>query len=203
MPSDEPSGAVDADFDDAATDAEAQLRKNIAAYPSSIEPGDVVIDLVQGRPLYVRRQRGTAAEYFESEDFDLTTYKAHPWLPITPDDTIFECVFLPTNPESIPTAKKDKTYDYPRGRLARVPVEWLYDSDMRPQEDQKRALLAAMFANAEDLTEGSDSDLDLVESLFAVARATFPADTVAEAAERAGIQMRSAEKTGSELGDFE
>ena len=201
--SNEPSGAIDKDFDESARDPEAILTDRLDAFPREVKGGDVVIDLVQGRPLYVRRQRGTAVEYFESEDFDLTTYKAHPWLPITPDDTIFECVFLPTNPESIPTAKKDKTYDYPRGRLARVPVEWLYDSGMRPQEDQKRALLAAMFANADDLTEGSDSDLDLVESLYAVARATFGNEAVADAAERAGLQMRTAEENGSELGDFE
>jgi len=201
--SNEPSGAIDKDFDESARDPRDILQEKLDGFPREVKGGDVVIDLVQGRPLYVRRQRGTAVEYFESEDFDLTTYKAHPWLPITPDDTIFECVFLPTNPESIPTSKGDKTYDYPRGRLARVPVEWLYDSDMRPQEDQKRALLAAMFANAEDLTEGSDSDLDLVESLYAVARGTFENEAVADAAERAGIQMRSAEENGSELGDFE
>jgi len=150
MPSDEPSGAVDADFDDAATDAEAQLRKNIAAYPSSIEPGDVVIDLVEGRPLYVRARKGTAVDVFEWEAFDLTTYKAHPWLPIGPHDDVFECVFLPTKPSDLPSKKKSQTYTYPRGRLARVAVEWLYDSDTHRHADQTIEGLARLFENAAD-----------------------------------------------------
>lgn len=148
MPSDEPSGAVDADFDDAATDAEAQLRKNIAAYPSAIQPGDVVIDLVERRPLYVRERKGTAVDVFEREAFDLTTYKAHPWLPIGPHDDVFECVFLPTKPSDLPSKKKSQTYSYPRGRLARVAVEWLYDSDTHRHADQTIEGLARLFENA-------------------------------------------------------
>ena len=147
MPSDEPSGAVDADFDDAATDAEAQLRKNIAAYPSAIQPGDVSIDLVEGRPLYVRERKGTAVDVFEREAFDLTTYKAHPWLPIGPHDDVFECVFLPTKPSDLPSKKKSQTYSYPRGRLARVAVEWLYDSDTHRHADQTIEMLARVFEN--------------------------------------------------------
>lgn len=148
--SNEPSGAVDHDYDDHATDAEAALSKNIEAYPAAIEPGDVAIDLVEGRPLYVVERKGTAIDVFERESFDLTTYKAHPWLPITPHDTVFECVFLPTNPKNLPSKKKSQTYSYPRGRLARVAVEWLYDSDTHRHADHTIETLAHLFENAAD-----------------------------------------------------
>jgi hypothetical protein len=146
--SNEPSGAVDNDYDDAERDARDRLTERLDAMDREIKPHDLVIDLVQGRPLFVRRSKGTAVDYFESESFDLTTYKAHPWLPITPDDEVFECVFVPTKPQDIPSERSHKTYDYPRGRLARIPVEWLYGSDTRPQKDAKASLVAAMVERA-------------------------------------------------------
>jgi len=151
MTSDEPRGAVDRDHDDAARDGETILREALAGYPRTIRPGDIVIDLVQGRPLYIRREVApTAAEYFDVQDFDLTTYKAHPWLPITPDDTVFECVFIPTKPQDIPGSKGDKSYDYPRGRLARVPVEWLYDADTHRHAEHVIDTLTRLFESAAD-----------------------------------------------------
>jgi len=149
MTNQDPSGAVDNDFDDAATDAEAQLRKNIAEFPAGIKRGDIVIDLVEGRPLYVRERKGTAVDVFEREAFDLTTYKAHPWLPIGPHDDVFECVFLPTKPSDIPSKKKSNTYSYPRGRLARVPVEWLYDSNTHRHAEHTIETLARLFENTD------------------------------------------------------
>lgn len=146
MTRDNQGGAVDSDFDDAARDGETVLREALAGYPRTIRPGDIVIDLVQGRPLYIRREVApTAAEYFDVQDFDLTTYKAHPWLPITPDDTVFECVFIPTKPQDIPGSKGDKSYDYPRGRLARVPVEWLYDADTHRHAEHVIDTLTRLF----------------------------------------------------------
>jgi len=151
MTRDKQSGAVDSDFDDAARDGDTILREALAGYPRTIRPGDIVIDLVQGRPLYIRREVApTAAEYFDVQDFDLTTYKAHPWLPITPDDTVFECVFIPTKPQDIPGSKGDKSYDYPRGRLARVPVEWLYDADTHRHAEHVIDTLTRLFENAAD-----------------------------------------------------
>jgi len=154
MTSEQPSGAVDHGFDDAASDAEESLQKHIADYPSTIKPGDVVIDLVQRRPLYVVERKGTAVDVFERESFDLTTYKAHPWLPITPTDDVFECVFLPTKPTDLPTSKKTSTYDYPRGRLARVAVEYLYDSDTHRHDDARFDTIATLIdAVDEDAAE--------------------------------------------------
>jgi hypothetical protein len=146
----DPGGAVDHDFDDAATDAEASLHKHIAAYPATIRAGDVVIDLVEGRPLYVHERKGTAVDVFESEAFDLTTYKAHPWLPITPTDDVFECIFLPTKPSDLPTDKQSQTYSYPRGRLARVAVEYLYDSDTHRHDEHTIETLAVLCEYAPD-----------------------------------------------------
>lgn len=150
--SQDPSGAVDHDYDDAdrTTEAEQRLRENIADFPSTIRKGDVVIDLIEGRPLYIHERKGTAADVFEREAFDLTTYKTHPFLPISPTDDVFECVFLPTKPADIPSKKKSSTYDYPRGRLARIPVEWLYDSDTHRHADERITALSLLFENAAD-----------------------------------------------------
>lgn len=202
--SNEPSGAIDHEFDDNERGAEARLNERIDAFPRELKGGDIAIDLVEGRPLYVRRRKGTAIDVFERDDFDLVTYKAHPWLPIQATDPVYECVFLPTKPKKIPSEKKTQTYSYPRGRLARVPVEWLYGSDKRPQFDQKAALLAAMFANAKSLQDGSDTDVDLVEAAFAVARATFDDDVVDEAIDRSPVEKRAdPSEDNSDLDDFE
>lgn len=179
MTNQDPSGAVDNDFDDAATDAEAQLRKNIAEFPAGIKRGDIVIDLVEGRPLYVRERKGTAVDVFEREAFDLTTYKAHPWLPIGPHDDVFECVFLPTKPSDIPSKKKSNTYSYPRGRLARVPVEWLYDSNTHRHAEHTIETLARLFESA--------VDDDFRQGVVDVAVDTFGTEWVDIALEVAGF----------------
>lgn len=201
--SNEPTGgAVDNDFDDAARDPEALLEERLDAFPRTIEAGDVVIDVVTGRPLYVwRRSAPTAADYFDREDFDLTTYKAHPWLPVSAHDPIYECAFLPTKPEDIPGSKKSKTYDYPRGRLARVPVEWLFDEDVRPQENLKRACIAGLLATAESLEGDADTTADLVDAVHAVARAAYGDETVDDAIARSGVESRD-DGGNADLEDF-
>lgn len=205
MTNQDPSGAVDNDFDDAATDAEEQLRKNIAEFPAGIKRGDIVIDLVEGRPLYVRERKGTAVDVFEREAFDLTTYKAHPWLPIGPNDDVFECVFLPTKPSDIPTKKKSNTYSYPRGRLARVPVEWLYDSNTHRNAEHVIETLRLVIENA-----GDGINRETVVDVF---EDTFGPVWVDQALELAGISpsaFRSddagdddVQQDDAELGDFD
>jgi len=39
---------------------------------------------------------------------------------VTPEDTVYECVFVGGVDD---LHKPGRTYDYPRGRLARVPVD--------------------------------------------------------------------------------
>ena len=188
--SNEPSGAIDEPFDESERDARSILEEAIGEYEGEVKGGDIVLDLVKRRPLFVRRRvANTAVEYFDEHDFDLTTYKAHPFLPITPDDPIFECVFLPTDFDQIPTSTSDRqTYDYPRGRLVRIPVEYLYGSETRPQTDQKTALVAACLRVASDA-----GDLAPVER---TARTVFGDDVVDDAAERADL-------VPDELGDFD
>lgn len=183
MTSHEPEGAVDKSFDAAERDARSILQENIDSFPSDIRGGDVVIDLVKNRPLYVRRKvADTAVDYFDTQDFDLTTYKAHPFLPVSPDDTIFECAFLPTTVEDIRTSAASKSYDYPTGRLIRVPVEYYFDSKTHRADRTVEAVLATIFASTRD------EDRRAVVGAIATA---FGGDTVTSAIERAGFDPDS------------
>lgn len=119
-----PDGAIDTDWDEAEQTSREQLEAALAEVEtphSGLGPGDVAIDLVTRQPLYVvDRPADTLAEYHEVEGFDLATYKAHPWLPVSVDDAVLTCVFI-GDVESLHSFSN--TYDYPAGRLARVPVE--------------------------------------------------------------------------------
>jgi len=189
QPSDAPSGAVDHDFDDAERDGREQIADQLAEHNRTVEGRDVAIDLVYHRPVFVRRSVAeTCVAYWEDrEDFDLTTYKAHPYLPVTPDDTVFECVYLPTKPGDVRHDPADKTYDFPAGRLMRVPVEYLYDSKTRPQDDTKAAILAAMFAQS----EREDRNTAAVE---VVARSCFGDAVVNDAVDRSSIAWNGADE---------
>lgn len=195
MTSDGPSGAIDNEFDDFEESPRHVLEENLSAFAAEVKPGDVVIDMVENRPLYVRRVKAdTAVEFFEEQDFDLTTYKAHPWLPVTPDDTVFETVFLPTKLKDIPTSEGDKTYDYPRGRLARVPIEFLWDSRKRWVDNQYASLVAATIVNV----DGHDRDVD-VEAVFEAMQVAVGEDVARDGLERAGIDFAD----DAEFGDFD
>jgi len=185
---DAPDGAVDHDFADGERDTREQIDDQLAEHNRTVEPRDVAIDLVYHRPVFVRRSvADTCVAYWEDgEDFDLTTYKAHPYLPVTPDDTVFECVYLPTKPGDVRHKPADKTYDFPAGRLMRVPVEYLYDSTTRPQDDTTAAMLAAMFAQS----EREDRNTGAVE---AVARSCFGDAVVDDAVDRAAIDPNRAD----------
>jgi hypothetical protein len=142
-------GAIDSTFDESERTDREQLQSRIDEHPTEVQAGDVVIDMVEDRPLYVRRKAAeSAVEYYGDADFDLVTYKSHKWLPITPDDAVFDCVFLPTHLNDIPSRQSDKSYTYPRGRLARVPIEYLWDSSTRPQFDRRVDLAAAILDEA-------------------------------------------------------
>lgn len=152
MTSQEPSGAVDSDFDDAAHDVRDRIESELDDFPTSIERGDIVIDLVKDRPLFVRGiEADSAVEYADGNgNFNLTTYKAHPWLPVTPDDTVFDCAFVPTTADKIPTDAEDQSYAYPEGRLARVPVEYLFDKETHRHDDFVFNILAGIIDAVDD-----------------------------------------------------
>lgn len=114
-------GALDHDFDE----NELPYRQRVAAALDDVqtEPmsGGVAIDVVTRQALYIREKvADTLAEYYEAEGFDLATYKQHAFLPVRPDDAVFECVFI-GGVDDLHGSRK--TYDYPRGRLATVPVD--------------------------------------------------------------------------------
>lgn len=115
-------GAIDADFDDAERSTREQLLNELAeSAPTEPMEGGIVIDLVTRQPLFVRRRvADDLAEYYDREGFDLLTYKSHPYLPVTVDDPVFECVFIPRSAEQAHSV--GQTYDYPRGRLMMVPI---------------------------------------------------------------------------------
>jgi len=104
--------------DDFKADTEAQLGD------TQTEPmaGGVALDLVTRQPLFVRQVKyDDLREHYDAEGYNLLAYKSHPYLPVSVDDRVFECVFIGHDPES--AFKAGDTYDFPEGRLMHVPVE--------------------------------------------------------------------------------
>lgn len=118
-------GAIDADWDDAEADYEERLADALADVQTVPMPGGLALDLVTRQLLFVRRVvADNLAEYYEEEGFDLGTYGVHPYLPVRADDHVLECVYLSdVTAESLAGFGDAKTYDFPAGRLAHVPVE--------------------------------------------------------------------------------
>jgi hypothetical protein len=114
-------GAIDQDFEDAERSYEEQLEAALEGVNTEPMQGGVAIDLVTRQPLFIRQKKAdTLAEYYEEEGFDLATYNEHPFMPVRPDDAVFECAFIegPKGGHNV-----GKTYDYPRGRLMTVPID--------------------------------------------------------------------------------
>jgi hypothetical protein len=125
------NGAIDNDFDVAEQGAEEVLQEAVADLPTEPYGGSIVFDLVTRQPLYVRSiAAASVVKHYEQEGFDLASYGVHPYLPVSPSDTVYECVFLSDiTADSLAAFGDAKTYDFPRGRLAHVPVELAGDGD--------------------------------------------------------------------------
>ena len=122
MSEQQPEGAIDNSFDEAERDPKEILAEAAAEHHRDLQKGDVAIDLVTRQPLFVTGvAASTLPDYYEREEFDLLSYKAHPYLPVRMDDRVLECVFVPRSVEAV--HKIGKEYAYPEGRLARVPIE--------------------------------------------------------------------------------
>jgi hypothetical protein len=123
-------GAIDNEFDEAERTAREQLEAARPDTPTEPVEGGIAFDLVTRQPLFVRRVVApTLVEYYEREEFDLLNYDTHPYLPVSIDDRVFECVFISDiTAESLSGFSSEKTYDYPKGRLAHVPVEQAWTS---------------------------------------------------------------------------
>jgi len=125
------TGAVDNDYDEGLQDARRAIQQGIADREGeghdALAAGDIAIDLVKRQPVYViGRVAEDCIEYYEQEGFDLVNYKTHPYLGVTPDDAVFECVFIGGLDD---LHRFSDTYDYPETRLARVPVEIAWSDD--------------------------------------------------------------------------
>lgn len=115
------NGAIDNDWEDSELSTEASMLAAIEDLDHELSAGDVAIDLVTRQPLYLHEQvADDLAEYKEENDFDLFSYKTHPYLPVRLDDRVFECVFVTNDPSQAHNA--GKTYDYPEGRLMKLPL---------------------------------------------------------------------------------
>jgi len=119
-------GAVDHDYDDAALSTRQQLERDSPHDPTEprLMAGGLALDLSTRQLLFVRQQvADDLLEYYEREGFDLLNYKSHPYLPVSIDDAVYECVFLSdVSAEELHTWGDASTYSYPAGRLAAVPV---------------------------------------------------------------------------------
>jgi hypothetical protein len=127
----EPAGAVDHAYSEAERDAVQTLEDGLADAGAPVhgewEVGDIAIDLVTRQPVVVLEIAAeTLVAYYEAEDFDLASYKTHPWMPVRTDDAVLECVFV-GGIEDLHSFSD--TYSYPEGRLARVPVELAGDGE--------------------------------------------------------------------------
>lgn len=121
-------GAVDADYDDGLQDYRDRVADALADVQQTPVEGGVAIDLVTRQAMFVKeRVADTCAEYYERENFDLVTYKMHPFLPgIGPDNAVYEAVYLDGNPQN--AHKPGKTYAFPEARLLHFPVEMAWDA---------------------------------------------------------------------------
>jgi hypothetical protein len=81
-----------------------------------ISTGDIVVDLSSGKSLQVvGKSEQTVGEHPQTRSDDTAEMFG-----ANPDETVFQCVFLPDGEKITPPTK---TYAYPESRLLRYPVE--------------------------------------------------------------------------------
>ena len=121
-------GAIDADFDDAEISYEQRVASALEDVQTEPVEGGVAIDIVTRQAVFVRQcTYDTLEAHYEAENYDLATYKMHPFLPgVDVDNAVYECVYIDGNPSE--AHKQSKTYDFPEGRLMHLPVEMSWDA---------------------------------------------------------------------------
>ncbi|MFC6763557.1 hypothetical protein [Natrinema soli] len=88
-------------------------------FEHSIKPGDVCLDLAQGRPVHVVTDTGqTVAEWSEENNYNLLDNYGNSRFGAAGDDRVFDVVYC-SNLKSKPS----KTYAYPESRLGRIESE--------------------------------------------------------------------------------
>lgn len=122
------SGAIDNDWSVSERLPREILEEAVADLDRELTPGSVALDLVTRQPLFIHEQVAEdLVEYYEREEFDLFSYKTHPYLPVSLDDRVFECVFIAHDPQQAHNA--GKCYDYPEGRLMKLPIAEAWDDN--------------------------------------------------------------------------
>lgn len=122
------SGAIDNEWDESEKSGEETMLSKVREKDHALTAGSVAIDLVTRQPLYIHEKSAEdIVEYYEREGFDLFSYKSHPYLPVSLDDQVFECVFIGNDPQT--AYNVGKTYDFPEGRLMKVPLAEAWDSE--------------------------------------------------------------------------
>lgn len=110
-----------------------------------LKVGDVAHDLVKrGKVQVVAKAADSVTDHRAQEGFDLAEYKSHPLLDVAEDEPVYTCVYLPEEP----TVSFSGTYDFPRSRLARIPVEEANEDLDRFQRELVVDLLADVFERA-------------------------------------------------------
>lgn len=150
---------------------------------AAIKVGDVCTDLVKrGKVQVVGKTADTVEEHQQTESYDIQTYKANALLDVADDEPVFSVVYLPDEPGT----SFNKTYDFPRSRLARVPVEEANDELDRVQRGLAIQILFNLYQ-----TSGSDDMATTMEAFHDVAsHSPIPADVVEVAAELADVEER-------------
>lgn len=115
---------------------------------TTIRPGDVVLDRARNVPLQVVDVDHRTAQ--EHRHIDVGDPLHWEW-GVTPEDRVFECVFLPTGGADETVSTPSKTYAYPASRLLRYPVEAGLGDDARRVHTQILVeFLAAMLRGCAD-----------------------------------------------------
>jgi hypothetical protein len=141
--------------------------------------GSVVIDRSRNVPLRVvdvdHRPAG------EHPQVDVDDPMARQW-GVTAEDTVYDCVFLPTGEDAVTAPKK--SYAYPESRLTRFPVEAALPEDPRRIHTQIIVeFLAAIFEYTQRADEklGADSDFSWTDTVAdAVVAIDFEAEVPPE-----------------------
>lgn len=122
------TGAIDHEWSDSERSSREVLETAVEGLDREVAPGSVAIDLVTRQPLYIHEQvADSLVGYYEREGFDLFSYKTHPYPPVRLDDRVFKCAFIAHDPQK--AHNPGKTYDYPEGRLMKVPLAEAWETE--------------------------------------------------------------------------
>ena len=128
---------------------------------SEILIGDVCVDLVErGKVQVVDYAADSVEEHRAFNSYDVAEYKANALLDVHDYEPVYTCVYLPENP----SVSFSGTYDFPRSRLARCPIEDANTDLQRIQDYWTMHVLAELFQHAgnydEDLADIARDALD-------------------------------------------